>query len=151
MYWTSIIYLVVRALTVISREVHISFFSRLSVLYILYIFPLRQSYIAAYMKWENCVLLSRVNCILWNKITVYHSLKTEVFQGKFHNAFCSWRDLLKLCLRNRLGVCFLLNHGLVLANLTMINSMILRGLMQWHFWETVALIFSYILFPYSFT
>lgn len=119
----------------------------------LYIFPIRESYTAAYMKQENCVLLSRVNKILWNKIMkVCYSLKTEVFQGKFHNAFCSLRDLLKLSLWNCLGVCFLLDHGLVLvlANLTMISSMILRGLMQWHFWETVSLIFSCIFFPYSF-
>lgn len=110
-------------------------FSKLSILYtlyisyILYVFPIKESYIAAYMKQENCLLLSRVNCILWNKITnVCYSLKTEVFQGKFRNAFCSLRDLLKLSLWNCLGVCFLQDHGLVLvlANLTMISSMIFK-------------------------
>lgn len=77
-----------------------------------------------------------------------YSLKAEVFQGIFHNDICSLRDLLKLSLWNCLRVCFLLDHVLVLANLTMISCMILRELMQWHFWETVALIFlSCIFFP----
>lgn len=45
-----IIYLLVRALTVKADMYFSAFFSRLSILYILYIFPIRQSYIAANMK-----------------------------------------------------------------------------------------------------
>lgn len=131
-------------------------FLKLTILYISYIlqvFLAGESYIAAYMKQEKCVLLSRVNCILWNEVrNICYPLNTEVFQGKFHNASCSLRDLLKLSIWNGLMFCFLLGHDLVLglANLTMISGMTFRGLTQWHFWEIVALIFSYVFFPLHF-
>lgn len=131
-------------------------FSKLTILYtsyILKVFLVGESYITVYMKQENCVLFSRLNCILWNKVrNVCFPLNIEVFQGKFHNAFCSLRDLLKLSIWNCLLFCFLLGHSLVLglANLTMIKSMTFRELTQWHFWEILALIFSYVFFPLHF-
>lgn len=66
-----------------------------------------------------------------------------MFQGIFHNVTGTLRDQLKLSL-------FLLDHVLASANLSMVSSMILRELMQWHFWERAVLIF-HVFFPYSFT
>lgn len=83
---------------------------------------------------------------------VCYPLNIEVFQGKFHNTFFSLRDLLKLSILNCVMFCFLSGHGLLLglANLTMIGGMTFRGLTQWHFWEIVALIISYVFFPLHF-